>query len=151
MEGDVAARMGGYLQHLKLDAEMRNSAPLAFLEPLRHLGDALVMGPEHRHFPAREQPAVPTDVVGVMVGVEDRHQLELFPLEVVEHRPRVARVDHRGALRVAYRPDVIVRERPERNDLVVHSIPQVQPRGGVNPPFTNHGFDYKLPSCPTTT
>jgi hypothetical protein len=53
----------------------------------------------------------------MMVGGEDRDQLELFAREILDHRARVARIDHRRALVVAQRPDIVVFECFYGNDL----------------------------------
>ena len=62
-------------------------------------------------------------MIGMMVRVEDCRELELFPLEVIEDRLRIAGIHDRGAALVAQRPDIVVGERAEGNDLKrAHSV-----------------------------
>src|ERR1043165_2998022 len=56
-------------------------------------------------------------VGGVVMGRGDRGELEILSREVVEHRRRVAGIDHHGVGAAAQRPDIIVLERLDRNDL----------------------------------
>jgi hypothetical protein len=51
------------------------------------------------------------DVVRMMVRGEDGGELQALAREVLEHRPRFARIHHRGVARVAKGPDVVVLQR----------------------------------------
>ena len=63
-------------------------------------------------------------MVGMVVRGENRRELEPLTREIVEHRPRLAGIDHRGVRRIAQRPDVVVLEGAQRNnfDLVTHAL-----------------------------
>ncbi|MNC91739.1 hypothetical protein D3C83_80490 [compost metagenome] len=84
---------------------------------MRDFRDPIVTGAVYRRLPAREQPPVAAHVVGVVMGVEDRDQLKLFPLQVIDHRPSVTGIHHRGARLIADRPHVVVGKRAQGYDF----------------------------------
>ena len=61
------------------------------------------------------------DVVGMVMRGEDRGEPEFFARKVVEHGMRLAGIDDCGVGRVAQRPDVVILERPQW-DNVRHDI-----------------------------
>jgi hypothetical protein len=114
--GNVRARMTGDVGHGKIHAEFRNGDAITFGDGLGERRDRLVLRPVDRHVEAAAQLGNAADVVGMVVGCEDCGERELLTLQIVEHRPRLARIDYRGVAGVAQRPDVVVLERGDRND-----------------------------------
>jgi len=56
-------------------------------------------------------------VIVVVVGREDRDELDLLRRQIVEHRLRLARVDHGDMATVAQGPHVVVLEGAQGDDL----------------------------------
>ena len=113
----MCARVPGNVEHRELDAERREAHLVAAADRMRESGDRLVARPIDGNAVALQQLGDAADVVGVVVGGEDRGELELLAREIVEHRLRLAGIDHRGMARVAQRPDIVVLERFDWNDL----------------------------------
>ena len=72
---------------------------------------------EDRHRPAPEERRIASDVICVMVRVQDRSEREPLAIEVIDYGSRIAWVDHSCVAVVSDRPDVVVAERPYRNHL----------------------------------
>ena len=60
------------------------------------VGIGSLLRPEDRHAVAAQQLGDAADVIGMVMGGEDRGELQLLAREIVEHRPRLAGIDHRG-------------------------------------------------------
>ena len=122
MEGDVRAGVPGNFQRRHVDVEVRQHEALAVGETHGDLGDAFVVRTEDRDCGPRQQRGVAADMVGMVMGVEYGHQFQFFALQVVEHRLRVARINHGGVTGVADDPDVIVGKCAQRHDFVTSHI-----------------------------
>jgi hypothetical protein len=103
--------------NLEGHAELRDADAVALGNGLGEGRDRLVARPEHRHALALDQLGDAAGVVGMVVRGEDRAQTKLLAREIIEHRPRVARVDDRGVARITQRPNIVVLERIDRHDL----------------------------------
>src|SRR5881296_3468047 len=80
-------------------------------------GDRLAARSVHRNRVSFQNLRDTSDMILVMMGGEDRDQLQLFGREIVQDRQGLARVDYGRAARVAQRPDVVVLESPQGDDL----------------------------------
>ena len=74
--GDGPLGVTGKVEHRELDAEQRK--PISFVERMRHAGYALAIANVsiHRQIELTHQLAIAARVIGVVVGVEDGHEVE---------------------------------------------------------------------------
>ncbi len=122
MEGDVAAGMAGHGQHVEVQRQGLDPDAIAVPDAVVGHGDAFVhrgVAGQPEAFPQRLGAA---HVVGVVMGGEDRGELQLLAREIVEHRPRLAWIDDRGMCCIAHRPDIVVLERADRYYLHASSL-----------------------------
>ena len=87
-------------------------------------GDArpvLAAGQHRRTGPTGQQARRTTDVVAVVVGMQDRHQLQPLPLQRRDHRLGKGRIHHRRqTLAVQHKDVVIPQERNQFNAELLH-------------------------------
>jgi hypothetical protein len=105
------------VEHREGDAELRDRHRIALGDRMGERRDGFVLWSIHRHAIFFQKLRDAADVVGMVMRGEDRGELELLALQIVEHRPRLAGIHHRGVRRVAQRPDVVVLERSDRNHI----------------------------------
>jgi hypothetical protein len=61
-----------------------------------------------------------------MMRVEDRDESQIFALQILKHGPGVSRINNRGVASIANRPDVVIGERPQRNDFECFHLPNLR-------------------------
>src|SRR5690349_20743078 len=110
-------RMSWNVQDGEQRGELRNVDAVALSDWVRERGDRLALGAVHRHASVGDQLGDAAGMVGVMVGGEDRDQLELLFLQVASDRPGLAGVDDGRMPVVAQGPDVVVAECGYGNDV----------------------------------
>ena len=94
--GNVRARVAGNVEHRKSDAEPGNAHLVALGHGVGERRDRLVARAVDGDRIFFQQLRDPANVVGMVVGGKDRHELELLAREILEHRPAPRRVDHGG-------------------------------------------------------
>ena len=115
----------GYFHDFEFGIEVGKGDSFALAKLLRRVRDAGVVRAEYGHLPAFEQRPIAADMIRMMVRVENRDEHEAFAIQVVDDRFRIARIDHRCARSVPHRPDVVIVEGANRNDLKgAHRSPQ---------------------------
>src|SRR5450631_424151 len=100
--------MSRNIEHRQLDPDSRQGEPVALSERLSAAGNLLASGPENGDAPALEQAAVASDVIAVMMRIDDSAKLDALALQIFDYRRCIARVDHCGLVAVAHDPDVVV-------------------------------------------
>ena len=88
-----------------------NDDLVALAQRMRAPGNRLPRRSVDGHLPALEQRAVAADMIAVMMRADDRGELELLALEIVDHRRSVAGIDDGRGAAFAQQPDVVVGER----------------------------------------
>jgi hypothetical protein len=122
--------VAGNVEHRKRDAELGNAHFVALGYGMGERRDGLVSRTVDGDRIFFQQLRDTADVIGMVMGGKNRHQLELLAREILEHRPRLARIDHGGAARVgpalAQRPDIVVLECTDRDDFR-HNLSEHEP------------------------
>ena len=101
---------------LKAQARLGDLDDIAMTHGLAHaLGRTVGRPDDTRRRPVRHQFGDAVDVVVMMVGDKDGSQRPAAGLQAVQHRLRLARVDHHEGGAGADAPDVVVLQRRNRN------------------------------------
>src|SRR5439155_24137350 len=115
--GDVRARVPGNVEHLERHAQLLDGDSVSSADRMRKRRDRLAARPVYRNRVSFPKLRDTSDMVLMMMGGEDRDQLQLFGREIVEHRLGLTGVDYRRAARVAQGPDVVVPESAQGDDF----------------------------------
>ena len=107
--GDVGAGMPRHGDHLHLLTQQLNAVAIAQPHGLQRNSQQVVAAGQHRRLgPAGQQSGGAADMVAVVVGVQDRHQLQPLLLEGSDHWLCHGRIDHHRLALALHQKDVVV-------------------------------------------
>ena len=97
----MPSRVSGYVECGEAQSQLSNLDLIAFAERVGERGDGLTARAIDGNGTMREQIGDAADMVGGVVRGEDRAQLQVLALQILEHGRCIARIDDSGITVVA--------------------------------------------------
>ena len=107
----MAGGVAGNIENRQRKPDTCNDDLVVLAHRMRAPGYRLPRRSVDGDLPTLEQRAVATDMITVMMRANDRGELELLTIEIIDHRRSVAGIDYGCGAAFAQQPYVVVGER----------------------------------------